>query len=171
MATKQQERQALEQIKNIIEDLGTESYIAKALEGCLEIAAENISNDFFCSMKQRAETAEQKVKSLELDCRNLRDSVKDVKAKMENLESDLIEARNKQITPRLYKTIWENAFDQEETSRRLMMSEADMMANLSEAPQDIGFQQAVKAYRKSKKKAEDAAWIMDQLGKIKPEGC
>lgn len=61
MTTKEQERKALEQIRKIVEGLGEDSYIRTAFEGCFEIAEENIDNDFACSMKQRAESAEKKV--------------------------------------------------------------------------------------------------------------
>lgn len=59
MTTKAQERNALEKIKKIVEDLGKNSYVGTAFEGCFEIAEENIDNDFACSMKQRAEKAEK----------------------------------------------------------------------------------------------------------------
>ena len=58
-ATKDQERKALEKIRKIVEELGEDSYIGMAFEGCFEIAEENIENDFGCSMKQRWETAEK----------------------------------------------------------------------------------------------------------------
>ena len=64
MATKDQERKALAQIMKIVEGLGAGSYIGMAFEGCFEIARENIENDFACSMKQRAESAEKKLGDL-----------------------------------------------------------------------------------------------------------
>ena len=64
MTTKEQERKALEQIRKIVAGLGEDSYIAMAFEGCFEIASENIENDFGCSMKDRAETAEKKLAAL-----------------------------------------------------------------------------------------------------------
>lgn len=64
-ATKQQERDTLAEIRKMIEELGPQSYIGTALEGCLEIAEQNIDNDFGCSMKQRAEAAEEKVADLQ----------------------------------------------------------------------------------------------------------
>lgn len=63
VATKEQERKVLEQIRKMVEELGTDSYIAMAFEGCFEIAESNIDNDFGCSMKQRAESAERKVET------------------------------------------------------------------------------------------------------------
>lgn len=53
MATKAEERKALDQIRKIIEGLGNDSYIGIAVEGMLEDAAENIENDFALSMKGR----------------------------------------------------------------------------------------------------------------------
>lgn len=54
MASKAEERKALEQIKKIVEVLGgSNSYIGMALEGCFEIAESNIENDFGCSMQER----------------------------------------------------------------------------------------------------------------------
>jgi len=53
MATKAQEREALEKIRKIIEELGENSYLGTAFEGFFEIAEDNIENDFGCSMKQR----------------------------------------------------------------------------------------------------------------------
>lgn len=71
-ATKDQELEALEKIKAIVESLGPDSYVGTAFEGCFEIAEDNIGNDFACSMKQRVEAVvvensrlKEKVKELE----------------------------------------------------------------------------------------------------------
>lgn len=54
MATKEQERKALEQIAEIIRKAGgADSYIGKAFEGCIEMAQENIDNDFWNSWKEK----------------------------------------------------------------------------------------------------------------------
>lgn len=59
MATKAEERKALEQIKKIVEGLGgSNSYIGMALEGCFEIAESNIENDFGCSMQEQVAAME-----------------------------------------------------------------------------------------------------------------
>lgn len=44
-ATKQQERAALEKIRKIVEELGPDSYIATAFDGCFKDAEANIEND------------------------------------------------------------------------------------------------------------------------------
>ena len=63
IATKEQELKAVEKIRKIVESLGTDSYVGTAMEGVLEIAEENIQNDFACSMKNRAELAERELKN------------------------------------------------------------------------------------------------------------
>lgn len=60
IATKDQERKALAQIKKIVEGLGPQSYIATAFEGCFQDAEDNIENDFACSMKARYESEHEK---------------------------------------------------------------------------------------------------------------
>lgn len=57
MTTKDQERKALEQIRNIVTGLGEDSYIAAAFEGCWEVAEDNIENDFACNAMDRAAQA------------------------------------------------------------------------------------------------------------------
>lgn len=42
MTTKEQERQAIEKIRKIVEGLGENSYVGFAMEGVLELAEENI---------------------------------------------------------------------------------------------------------------------------------
>ena len=44
-ATKEQERETLEQIKAMIAELGQQSYLATAFEGCFEDAEQNIEDD------------------------------------------------------------------------------------------------------------------------------
>ena len=178
MTTKKQEREALEQIKNIIESLGPDSYIAVALEGCLDIAAENIDNDFACSMKQRAETARAQVETLKAENRELRETIGEKEKKIDKqrdalsqLNGIIRQLEGKTLTRDLYKAIWTVAYDKADESKALMMNAASMMADHADTPQDIAFQESVKCFKKWKKDAESAAWIMDQIEKIKPDGC
>ena len=64
MITKEQERKALEQIKQIIDKVSegnpANSYIGMAFEGCVELAESNIEYDFGDSFKTRAESAEKR---------------------------------------------------------------------------------------------------------------
>lgn len=76
-ATKQQERDTLEKIRKMVEQLGPDSYLAAAFEGCFDLAADNIDNDWACSMADRARRAEKRAAELE---DKLAESVKDYEA-------------------------------------------------------------------------------------------
>ena len=80
-ATKDQEREALEKIKAILDTLGPDSYVGTAFEGCLEIAEENIENDFACSMKQRVE-------AVVVENTRLKEKVKEMEDKLAESEKD-----------------------------------------------------------------------------------
>lgn len=92
MTTKEQERKVLAQIKKLVDGLGEDSYIGTAFEGCWEIAEQNIDNDWACSMKDRAETAERKLATLELRYKQDTERFKAVK---EHLEKSRDEAQAK----------------------------------------------------------------------------
>lgn len=85
-ATKDQEREALEKIKAILDTLGPDSYVGTAFEGCLEIAEENIENDFACSMKQRVE-------AVVVENTRLKEKVKELEDKLAESEKDYEAAR------------------------------------------------------------------------------
>lgn len=89
MTTKEQERKALEQIRAIVKDLGDDSYIATAFEGCFEIAAENIENDAACSMKQRYEEAHEKAVKLESSAKQYQDQAAAYAEQIEKLKAQL----------------------------------------------------------------------------------
>ena len=72
IATKEQERKALDKIRKIIADLGEDSYVATAFEGCFEVAEQNIDNDWACSLKQQVESRDKEVFKLQLENSNLR---------------------------------------------------------------------------------------------------
>lgn len=65
IVTKDQERKAIEEIRKIVDNLGENSYVGAAMEGVLELAEDNIENDFVQSMKESVETAEKRAHELE----------------------------------------------------------------------------------------------------------
>lgn len=76
MATKDQERKALEQIAEIIRKIGgADSYIGKAFEGCIEIAQDNIDNDFWNSQKDYIERLN---KSLDSAASKMNDKIEEL---------------------------------------------------------------------------------------------
>lgn len=116
MATKEQERKALEQIRQIIEGLGKVSYIGMAMEGMLEDAAENIENDFGVSMKGRLDDANKIIAIRE--------------EQIDKLSKDLSLARKELELAR--KTCADESERRKEIWNRLKETEKTAMENLNE---------------------------------------
>lgn len=129
MTTKDNERKALERIRRIVEELGADSYVGTAFEGCFEIAEENIENDFGCSIKQRWETAEEKLEAAGIIRGNLERENEDLRIK-NKLLGERIEQHDKNYEDlRLKKEEYkQNALDNwnkyRESQNALLVAEA-----------------------------------------------
>ena len=71
-ATKQQERDALKVIRNMVEELGPNSYLATAFRGCFDDAEENIENDFAFSYYDRWQESEHRADTLAAEAAELK---------------------------------------------------------------------------------------------------
>lgn len=94
MATKDQERKALEQIRKIVAGLGEESYIGKAFEGCFEIASDNIDNDFWNSPKESVRTLRNNLQSERMTADTQREQVKMLKGELVEMKKRADAAEN-----------------------------------------------------------------------------
>lgn len=177
-ATKQQEREALEKIKAIVESLGPDSYIGTALDGCFEIAEENIENDFACSMKQRVEAVvventrlKEKVKKLEkevstmaLDNRDLRLAIKKEKEEASATETAL---RERAVSDDDLTDCIQMARDSAYGYREKMEEAAASVVELADDPSSPEFTKAVKDHRNAKTAYEYAEALASRLEKIR----
>lgn len=87
MATKDQERKALEQIRKIVEGLGEDSYIGTAFEGCFEIAEQNIEDDAACSMKGWKDLAERNEREWKASAAKLKENWREALKRAEEAEN------------------------------------------------------------------------------------
>lgn len=164
-ATKDQEREALEKIKAILDTLGPDSYIGTALEGCLEIAAENIENDWACSMKQRVE-------AVVLENMNLKEKLKDLQEKLEksqevyNLALECGQALNEKVLSDddLIDCIQMARNAAYEWGEKLEQASASIV-ELADDPVSPEFAQAVKDHRNAKRTKEYYEALADRLEK------
>ena len=166
-ATKEQESKALEQIKKIVAGLGEDSYIAKAFEGCFDIAKDNIIYDAAFSMKERLESAEahedllqEKIKKLETKVANLEDELGAARA-------DAEEFRKKAMPEELRGALKAHLMNAIEEKEQHMMSLADIMADLAGSPTDIAFQHAANAYKLERAKSEHYKKMIKKLDELK----
>ena len=149
-ATKEQELEALAWIREVVTELGPQSYVAKAFDGCFEDAEENIANDFACSWKDRAESAEEKLadaivaqKEAETEATRLSDRVTE-------LEEALMAATAKTVPTALLKHAY-LIIDNRLTEARGRMAElADQMMVYAQTPTSAAFQETVEEYSRLK---------------------
>lgn len=111
IATKDQERKALEEIRKIVDNLGENSYVGAAMEGVLELAKDNIENDFVQSMKENVETAEKRA---------------------HELEEELEEARACILPEEVRQKFYRIAFDKKYKAQAEAMTAAERMAEAVE---------------------------------------
>ena len=88
MATKQEERSALAEIRRIVDCLGPDSYIGMAFEDCWEIASSNIENDFADSMKCRYESAREDAAHYHSACVDLTARVDELNRALDGAEEE-----------------------------------------------------------------------------------
>lgn len=89
MMMKEDERKVLKKIRELMGSLGSDSYVATAFEGCADIAESNIDNDFMCSMKQRAESAEEESRKAFLLISDQQKEINKLKADLETANNEL----------------------------------------------------------------------------------
>ena len=175
-ATKQQERDALAKIRAMVEELGPDSYVRTAFEGCFEIADQNIEYDFGDSMKHRVESSQRdadevkrQLAKAEQDNQDLRDTIAELKETLSNLSDRAEKERGRMLDPILYKNIHRLVSADLEEIKQNMTYLADNMAEQSAKPDSQTFQSIVTAYKEARTRRVNREWIMKQLEAIAPE--
>ena len=110
MATKAQERAALEKIRKIVDGLGEESYIGHAMDGVLEDAEQNIENDFWNSYRDRYEYMNVQFEKAEDDLVKANERAKEAERRQKMAEG-LVQTKTEEATHwfNLYNTVKTNA--------------------------------------------------------------
>ena len=133
ISTKDQEKEALNQIKEIVAGLGEGSYVAAAFEGCFEIAEDNIGNDFSRSMKQIADSAREDLEMVNKENQKLERKVQDqAKVLTEfNEERERLNKENKAANERINDLIEDRnniRSESADNARKYNMAEEDNKA-------------------------------------------
>ncbi len=147
MATKEQERKALAQIRKIVDGLGEDSYIGMAFEGCYEIAEENIDNDFGCSMKQRWESAEKEADHFRELAGSLTDDLEKAREEIKNLQKKVLPVEDMQ---RLHNLACRERISEKEK----MEKAANKIVEEADNPNSKDFRNAVEEHRNAKSMME-----------------
>ena len=167
LASKRNERETLEIIRQLVADLGEQSYLATAFEGCFEDAESNIENDFGDSWKRRCESAERKldeaedkIRNLELDKRDLRKAVADAKSNLARTEQAL---KDQSLSPDDLEDIRQLLSDRATEADEAATKAASEIVKYADQPESKEFQQAVADHRNYTREAEYTRNILERV--------
>ena len=173
MMTKQQEREALSRIENILADAGADSYIGMAFAGCVGLAEDNIGNDFGCSMKDRAEFAERKAKEAQEEAERakaeadaLRDRMAAKESQIDQLKAALSAEKAKHLPADLYRDLWLMIEGRRCTAENEIAQEAEHLARFADCPTDIAVGSAIKRLAVAKARRDEYAALLERLEKV-----
>lgn len=125
MMTKQQEREALERIKNILSDAGKDSYIGIAFAGCVKDAESNIENDWACSMAERWKSSEKQVNALQSEIVALKAELDAMQAEISERDAQISDL--KKAAEALNGWGWEERASMEREKDRADAAEAEII--------------------------------------------
>lgn len=167
MTTKDQERQAIEKIRKIVEGLGENSYVGFAMEGVLELAEDNIREDTAYSMKENAEIAWERADKAEKENKDLKKTVEKRGTTISELNTELCnaraEAKANEVPEELIQEMYCMAYDKEAESIGKMERAADQMTEATIAGEDAhGF---AEEYKKQKENRSRYRKVMEELDK------
>lgn len=148
-ATKQQERAALEKIRKIVEELGPDSYIATAFDGCFKDAEANIENDWALSMKDRWLTSDRELNDANGTIEELRDKLAESEKDYEAAHAtahQIAEEKDAEIASLksrlLSKTVADLGKEVSDAAARIV--------EVADQPESAAFRNAVKDHRAAK---------------------
>lgn len=153
-ATKEQERETLEKIKEMVAELGPRSYLATAFEGTFEDAETNIENDFAFSMKARVESAEEKLRRMGSDYNAVKTEAAHLREQLAAAQEQIAALTKQQLPEQLRLDLLEMTTAEAQASRARMAEAADKMAVGADNPGCVLFKDAVALYRVEKTRAE-----------------
>ena len=180
IATKQQERDTLAAIRKMVEELGPQSYLATAFEGCFEDAESNIENDFGDSMKARLDLAKGRLKEL---TRTTTEKISQISEQFEESKRDLEAARkisdekDAEIAALRERTLSLNDLTDAITiiteKRQVLDAEVknatERLVEAAEEPESAAFRNAVKDHRAAKASLNHYTALVERLAKAMPD--
>ena len=131
MATKAEERKALEEIRRIVEGLGNDSYLAMAFDGCFEMAESNIENDFANNPKTSIEKLKKDLRAANAKIKNADEAYEIVlkREQAEKKELDLAKATLKAEADRATKG-WNSFLEMKDKVKALELENMKLKAKL-----------------------------------------
>ena len=147
IATKQQERDTLAAIRKMVEELGPQSYLATAFDGCFEDAENNIENDFGDSMKARWQDAEKRVAQAVKETTAVKEELEQVRKHLQTAESAVDFYRDKVLDSDDIADVFQLVGDKLAAIQEDIKTAAERIIEGAEEPESDAFKNAVKYHR------------------------
>ncbi|MDE7244136.1 MAG: hypothetical protein K2O18_09195 [Oscillospiraceae bacterium] len=169
-ATKQQERDTLAAIRKMVEELGPQSYLATAFEGCFEDADTNIDNDFADSYKRRyddtlekLERAKQEIGELEMHKRLMQQTIDRLQRENEALEQ---QAEQQTISADDLSDVIRLVVEKKFELDTEVKNAAERIVEAAGEPESAAFKSAVNDHRAAKRDLDYYSAILERLGRL-----
>lgn len=167
MATKRNERETLEVIRQMVADLGSPSYLATAFEGCFEDAENNIDDDAAYSMKDRYESSERKLAEAMETIERLKSDIQLLSSALENERATTEAVRNEMavrtLNPDDLEDVRQLLNDRATEADEAAVKAADEIVKYADQPESKEFRQAVTDHRNYTKEAEYTRSILERV--------
>ena len=181
---KETERAFLNEIKEILEGLGPDSYCATAFDGCIADAEKNIDSDFSVSMKGRLQSERkahentrksltekvnaqgQRIAELEAEAQKARQMEAQARKEAAEDKIALEKAKGKILPDNVTAELTIMLRKQADEAAKEALYYADRMAVEVENSVPVGATNSAKCYIKYRKAQSNAQRILDALGNI-----
>ena len=181
---KETERAFLNEIKEILEGLGENSYCAWAFEGCVEDAEQNIDSDFAVSMRGRWEDEReahektrkslteklneqgQRIAELEAELQKTRQMEAGARKEAAEFKIALEDTKKKILPANIAAELAAMLQKQADEAAREALYYADRMAAEVENSVPVGASNSAKRFREYRKAQVDALRLLGVLGNI-----
>lgn len=162
-ATKEQQMDALEAIKKMVEELGPQSYLATAFEGVFEDAEINIENDFADSMKARWLYADAQLNAT-------KGTIEELRERLAENEKEVATLRERTITPDDLTDVIHLVTEKRLALDTEVKNAAERIVEAAAEPESADFQNAVKDHRAAKSDLEYYTALLARTGSIQKAG-
>lgn len=180
LATKQEERDTLAAIRKMVEELGPQSYLATAFEGCFEDAESNIENDFGDSMKARWLHADAQLNAANGTIEELRErlseSEKDYEAAhaaahaiSDQKDAEIAALRERVLAPDDLTDVIQLVTEKRLALDTEVKNAAERIVEAAAEPESAAFQSAVKDHRAAKSDLDYYTALLERLVKARGE--
>ena len=169
-ATKDQERETLEKIKAMVAELGPQSYLATAFEGCFADAESNIENDFGDSMKARWQSAVEEVERLNAKLKQAERGIEELIQKDDERKAALEKMAARQVMDTDLVHLIRLAEEDLAAAEQRRDAAAQDIVTYADDPASEQFRQAVATHRNAGSSVEAKKERLARLNSIRDAG-